>query len=511
MTVDPVTAAGSATHAGTAYHFCSRHCLAKFTTDPDRYLRPGVAPDPHACAETIPGATYTCPMHLEVVNDGPGTCPKCGMALEPMIPQAGAEDDSELRDMTRRFVVAAALTLPVFAVAMLPMVPGVAPPALGDGERERARAPARHAGGVLGRVPFFVRALQALRHRTANMFTLIALGTGAAWGYSAVATLAPGGVPARFRDSHGVIPTYFESPRSSSRSRCSGRCWSFGPGGAPGTPSARCSRSARRPPASSARPGLEADVPLGDVQVGDRLRVRPGETVPVDGTVTEGSSAVDESMLTGEPMPVAKSPGDAVTGGTANTTGSFLMTATGVGADTVLARIVRLVGEAQRSRAPVQQLADRVSAWFVPAVALVALVTLVAWLLFGPSPALALVNAVAVLIIACPCALGWPPRCRSRSESAGGRRGRPHPLGGSARAHGRGRYRGDRQDRHAHRGEAAARDRPPRGRRERVGTARGRGRAGARERTPARRRGLGWRRGAWGSAGRRRGVRSGPR
>ena len=222
MTVDPASAAGSATHAGTAYHFCSRHCLAKFTANPDRYLQPGIAPDQHACcggahaghsapAPAIPGATYTCPMHLEVVNDGPGTCPKCGMALEPMVPQAGPEDDTELRDMTRRFVVATALTLPVFAVAMLPMVPGVNLP-------HGLTANANWLGLLLATPvvfwaggPFFVRAWQALRHRTANMFTLIALGTGAAWGYSAVATLAPDAFPPGFRDAHGVIPTYFES------------------------------------------------------------------------------------------------------------------------------------------------------------------------------------------------------------------------------------------------------------------------------------------------------------
>jgi Cu+-exporting ATPase len=406
MTVDPVTAAGSATHAGTAYHFCSRHCLAKFTTDPDRYLRPGVAPDPHACAETIPGATYTCPMHLEVVNDGPGTCPKCGMALEPMIPQAGAEDDSELRDMTRRFVVAAALALPVFAVAMLPMVPGVDLPhwvmANANGLGLLLATPVVFWAGL----PFFLRALQALRHRTANMFTLLALGPGAAWGYSAVATLAPDAFPPRFRDAHGVIPTYFEAAAVIVALALLGQVLELRARRRTGS-AIRALLALSPATARVVGPtGAEADVPIGDVQVGDRLRVRPGETVPVDGTVTEGSSAVDESMLTGEPMPVAKSPGDAVTGGTANTTGSFLMTATGVGADTVLARIVRLVGEAQRSRAPVQQLADRVSAWFVPAVAPGRAGDARGVAPVRPEPALALVNAVAVLIIACPCALG---------------------------------------------------------------------------------------------------------
>jgi Cu+-exporting ATPase len=413
MTVNPATAAGSFTHAGTTYHFCSRHCLEKFKADPAKYLAAPATEGGSCChapappAPAVPGAKYTCPMHPEVVQDGPGTCPKCGMALEPMIPQAGADDDSELRDMTRRFWVALALTLPVFVLTMAPMIPGVKFP-------HWLMEAANWAGLVLSTPvvfwaggPFFERAAQAFRHRTANMFTLIALGTAAAWGFSAVATLAPGLFPATFH-KHGVVETYFEAAAVIVTLVLLGQVLELRArrktGEAIRSLLALAPATARRVNAD----GTETDIPLAEVHVGDRLRVRPGEKVPVDGRVEEGSSAVDESMLTGEPIPVAKKPGDAVIGGTVNTSGSFIMTATKVGSDTVLARIVALVADAQRSRAPVQQLADRVSAWFVPAVVVVALVTFVAWAAFGPSPSLAhaLVNAVAVLIIACPCALG---------------------------------------------------------------------------------------------------------
>jgi Cu+-exporting ATPase len=415
MTVDPATAADSVEFEGTTYHFCSRHCVETFKADPRRYLsQPAAAGSCCGHAHTapaalpVPGAKYTCPMHPEVVRDGPGTCPLCGMALEPMTPQAGPEDDSELRDMTRRLVAAAVLTLPVFVLAMALMVPGLRLP---HGWMEASNwvglvlsAPVVFWAGW----PFFVRAAVALRHRTANMFTLIGLGTAAAWAYSAAATLAPGLFPAGFRDAHGTIHTYFEAAAvivtlvllgqvlELRARRSTGAAIRALLGLAPAT--------ARRVSPN----GNEEDVPLGDVHPGDRLRVRPGEKVPVDGEVVEGSSAVDESMLTGEPVPVTKRPGDAVIGGTVNTTGSFLMGAKVVGQETVLARIIQLVGEAQRSRAPVLRLADRVAAWFVPAVVLAAAVTFAAWAAVGPSPAFAhaLVNAVAVLIIACPCALG---------------------------------------------------------------------------------------------------------
>jgi P-type Cu+ transporter len=420
MTVDPATAAGSTTHEGTTYHFCSRHCLAQFEADPAKYAAPAAKPTEHSCCGANPpplprsaapvteGAKYTCPMHPEVVQDGPGTCPKCGMALEPIVPQAGEEDDSELRHMTRRFRIATVLTVPVFVLAMAPMIPGVRLP-------HWLMDTANWIGLVLATPvvfwagwPVFVRAAQALRHRTANMFTLIALGTGAAWAYSAAATLAPGAFPAGFADAHGLVPTYFEAAAVIITLVLLGQVLELRARRSTGTAIrsllALAPATARRLGAG----GVEEDIPLSHVHVGDRLRVRPGEKIPVDGTVVEGSGVVDESMLTGEPIPVTKQQGDAVTGGTVNATGSFVMTATRIGSETVLARIVRLVGEAQRSRAPVQKLADRVAAWFVPAVVVVAIVTFAAWAIFGPPPALAyaLVNAVAVLIIACPCALG---------------------------------------------------------------------------------------------------------
>jgi Cu+-exporting ATPase len=416
MTVDPAHCAGSTVHDGHTYYFCSRHCVEKFRADPQRYLKAG-QPAEHSCcgghkptaapaAAAPPGAKYTCPMHPEVVKDCPGTCPLCGMALEPMVPTAGAEDDSELRDMTRRFLVALGLTLPVFVLAMAPMAGVNLPHAV-------LRA-ANWVGLVLSAPvvfwagwPFFVRAVEALRHRTANMFTLISLGTLAAWVYSAVATFAPGLFPAGFAE-HGVIPTYFEAAAVIVTLVLVGQVLELrarrSTGSAIRALLALAPAVARRVNAD----GSETDVPLEQVRVGDRLRVRPGEKVPTDGTVAEGASAVDESMLTGEPMPVAKKAADAVTGGTVNTTGSFVMTAARVGSDTVLARIVALVAEAQRSRAPVQKLADLVASWFVPVVVAVAVLAFALWLAFGPSPSLAfaLVNAVAVLIIACPCALG---------------------------------------------------------------------------------------------------------
>ncbi|HET6574013.1 MAG TPA: heavy metal translocating P-type ATPase [Fimbriiglobus sp.] len=418
MTVDPATAAGSVTHDGTTYHFCSRHCVEKFCADPARYTGPKAEPEGHACchgettsptAPPAPGVKYTCPMHPEIIRDGPGTCPKCGMALEPMTPQAGDADDPELRDMTRRFWVSAALTLPVFLLAMLPMVPGVRLPHWLMGSTGKWIELVLATPVVLwGGWPFFVRAVQALRHGTANMFTLIGLGTAAAWGYSAVATVAPELFPAGFRDAHGVVPVYFEAAAVIVTLVLLGQVLELR--------ARRNTGSAIRAllglsPATARRvtpDGSEEDIPLAHVHPGDKLRVRPGEKVPVDGTVADGSSPVDESMLTGEPVPVMKQPGDPVIGGTVNTTGSFVMTTTKVGSETVLARIIHLVGEAQRSRAPVQRLADVVASWFVPAVVVVAVLTFVVWAVFGPAPALAyaLVNAVAVLIIACPCALG---------------------------------------------------------------------------------------------------------
>jgi len=411
MSVDPATAAGSHTHAGTTYYFCSQHCLERFRADPAKYLRASGTESccSHASAASVavPGAKYTCPMHPEIVRDGPGTCPKCGMALEPMIPQVGAEDDSELRDMTRRFWIALVLTLPVFVLAMAPMIPRLSLP-------HWLMAAANWIGLVLATPvvfwagwPFFVRAAQAFANRTANMFTLIALGTMAAWAYSAVATLAPGLFPATFFQ-HGRIENYFEAAAVIVTLVLLGQVLELRARRKTGEAIRALLELAPATARRISADGTEVEVPLAEVHVGDHLRVRPGEKVPVDGEVTEGRSAVDESMLTGEPLPVQKQRGDAVIGGTVNTTGSFLLEATKVGSDTVLARIVALVAESQRSRAPVQKLADVVAAWFVPAVVVAAALTFVVWLVAGPTPAFvhALVNAVAVLIIACPCALG---------------------------------------------------------------------------------------------------------
>jgi Cu+-exporting ATPase len=419
MIVDPATAAGSATHAGTTYYFCSRHCLERFKADPDRYLGGSATPSHSCCRAETPvaatpapaaaGVKYTCPMHPEVVQYGPGTCPKCGMALEPMTPQVRtAEDDPELRDMTRRFVIAAVLTLPVFVIAMGPMVGLPVTQWLGHGAANWVELTLATPVVFWAGWPIFVRAWQALQHRTANMFTLIALGTGTAWAYSAAATAAPWVFPAGFRDDHGTVPVYYEAAAVIVTLVLLGQVLELRARRSTGA-AIRALLGLAPDTARRVNPdGTEEDIPLGHVHIGDRLRVRPGEKVPVDGTVAEGGSSVNESMLTGEPMPVEKRPGDAVIGGTVNTTGSFVMTATKVGSETVLARIIQLVGEAQRSRAPVQRLADLVASWFVPAVVAVAALTFVVWALFGPPPALAfaLVNAVAVLIIACPCALG---------------------------------------------------------------------------------------------------------
>jgi Cu+-exporting ATPase len=353
---------------------------------------------------------YTCPMHPEVRQDRPGSCPKCGMALEPVTPPAGGEEENpELRTMTRRFWVSAALSLPLLLLGMADMFPAWSParflpPASLNWVQLLLATPAVLWGGW----PFFQRGWASLVNRSLNMFTLIALGTGVAYGESLVATFAPGLFPPSFRGHGGQVPVYFEPAavittlvllgqvlELRARSRTSGAIRALLDLAPP---------TARRLIAG----GAEEEVALDQVQIGDRLRVRPGEKVPVDGAVLEGRSAVDEAMISGEPIPVEKNPGDKVTGGTVNGTGGFVMEAQRVGGDTLLAQIVRMVGEAQRSRAPIQRLVDQVAAWFVPAVVAIAAATFVVWWAFGPEPRLvyALVNAVAVLIIACPCALG---------------------------------------------------------------------------------------------------------
>ncbi|WP_445147447.1 heavy metal translocating P-type ATPase [Dyella sp. Tek66A03] len=403
MNVDPHTTVHHAEHGGQKYHFCAQRCREKFVADPERYLRERPAPTP-----VIAGAVYTCPMHPEVQQIGPGHCPTCGMALEPMMPSLDEDDGQELRAMSRRFWTLAACTLPVFLLAMGPHLLGWHLPNPWGGMATWIEAVLATVVVGWGGAPFFARGWRSLKPWSPNMYTLIALGTGVAWLYSAVAFLAPSLFPEGFRDLHGRVGVYFESAAvivtlvtlgdflELRARRRTGEALKGLLGLAP--------KTARRVGAD----GREFDVPLDQVHAGDTLRVRPGEKVPVDGVVLDGSSHVDESMLTGEPSPVAKAKGERVTGGTINQDGALLMRADKVGAETMLAQIVALVAQAQRSKAPLQRVADRVAAWFVPAVVAVAALAFVAWALLGPDPRLAyaLIAAVSVLIIACPCALG---------------------------------------------------------------------------------------------------------
>ncbi|MGH9869708.1 MAG: heavy metal translocating P-type ATPase [Candidatus Polarisedimenticolia bacterium] len=414
MEVEPDEAAAHHDHAGRRYHFCSTWCRDRFAADPGRFTGGHAAPITPASrpADVPAGAIYTCPMHPDVRQVGPGACPICGMALEPAEIGWGEElpPDPELADMTRRLWVGAALTIPLVVMEMGSMILPALREALPHG-RVMAWIQLALASPVVlwAGWPFFQRGWASIVHRSLNMFTLIAMGVGAAWAWSAAATLAPGLLPPSFQGHDGAVPVYFEAAavitvlvlvgqvlelRARERTR-----------GAVRALLDLVPRTARRVDPSA---GREADVPLAEVQPGDLLRVRPGEKVPVDGMVTEGHGLVDESMVTGEPIPVEKAPGAPVTGATLATSGSFIMRAERVGRDTLLARIVQMVNEAQRSRAPIQRVADRIAAWFVPAVVAVAVLTFVAWSVWGPEPrfAHALLNAVAVLIVACPCALG---------------------------------------------------------------------------------------------------------
>jgi Cu+-exporting ATPase len=459
MDVDPATAAGSAEYNGQTYYFCSARCVKRFNADPEKYLAPkppqaelpksqivqigGVTPtssvanpqqqsiakgtvtyvcpmDPEV-RESRPGACpkcgmalepetveYTCPMHPEIIRDQPGFCPICGMVLEPRIlAKAHVEDDSELRSMQRRFWVGVSLSIPLLAVSMGGMAAGSLHN-LPAGSVEWLQLMLATPVVLWGGWPFFQRGWASIVNRHLNMFTLIAMGTGTAYIFSVIATLAPGIFPASFLGHNGRPEVYFESAAIIVTLVLLGQVLEL---------------RARRQTSSAIRAlldlnpktarrvlpdGSDEEIPLDHVQRGDRLRIRPGDRIPVDGIVEEGSSAVDESMVTGESMPVEKAPGAKVVGGTVNQTGSFIMRAEKLGSETLLAQIVRMVAEAQRSRAPIQSLADKVSGYFVPAVLLVAVLTFVVWAIWGPEPRFAygLVNAVAVLIIACPCALG---------------------------------------------------------------------------------------------------------
>jgi P-type Cu+ transporter len=464
MTVNAATAKHSREHHGKKFYFCCAHCAEKFQADPQKYLQPKPAaglvtlgapgkpvtrpsaaiaaaparqspelkiayvcpmcpevrqgkPGPcPSCGMALEPETpivatrieYTCPMHPEIVRPGPGSCPICGMALEPRTITAHEEQNPELRDMTRRFWISLALTAPLLAIAMADMLPGMPlQHALPAGWLPWIELILATPVVLWGGWPFFQRGWASIVNRSTNMFTLIAMGTGVAYVYSLIATVAPGIFPLSFRDMSGAPPVYFEAAAAITTLVLLGQVLELRARSRTGA-AIRALLDLSPRTARILRNGTEEDVPLEQVKPGDRLRVRPGEKVPVDGVVLEGASAIDESMITGESMPVEKPAGSRVIGATVNGTGSFVMRAEHVGSETLLAQIVQMVSRAQRSRAPIQRLADRVAAWFVPAVIGTAFVTFIVWALIGPQPRLAhaLVNAVAVLIIACPCALG---------------------------------------------------------------------------------------------------------
>ena len=422
MTVSP-DSPHQTEYKGTRYAFCCAGCLKKFQQDPDRYLSPASAAPVHHHApatpqviqtqkrKTVPlptgGAKWTCPMHPEVVRDRPGSCPICGMALEPMTVSAEEPENVELIDMTRRFRISTALTVPLVLIAMSDMIPGRPLDVLTPGPRAWIELLLATPVVLWGGWPFFVRGWQSLVNRSLNMFTLIAMGVGVAYFFSLAATLFPALFPPAFRGAHGAVDVYFEAAAAIVTLVLLGQVLELRARSQTGA-AIRALLGLAPKTARRLREGREEDVPLDQIQRGDHLRVRPGEKVPVDGAVLEGTSAVDESMVTGEPIPVEKKAGDRVIGATVNGTGSLVMRAERVGADTLLARIVQMVAEAQRSRAPIQKLADTVSAYFVPTVVATSVVTLAVWASIGPEPraAFAVINAVAVLIIACPCALG---------------------------------------------------------------------------------------------------------
>ncbi len=410
MSVDPATTPHHARHEGTDYHFCSAKCVERFTARPEIFLEDAHAGHGHHGAAPPKGddeAVYTCPMHPEIEQIGPGLCPICGMALEPKAFSLSEGPSEEYVDMWRRFVVSAILTVPLFVVVMLRHIwpetmHGISPRALDWFELAMA-TPVVLWGGA----PFFARGWRSLVTRHLNMFTLIAIGTGVAWAYSTIGVLAPDIFPLAFRNMHGGVDLYFEAAAVIVTLVLLGQVLELRAREQTGS-AIRALLNLAPKTAHLVDAKGERTVPLDLVRVGDRLRVKPGEAVPVDGTIAEGRSALDESMLTGEPIPVEKGVGDAVTGGAINGDGAFVMTAERIGAETMLAKIVQMVAEAQRSQAPIQRKVDQVSAIFVPAVLLVAVIAFVAWSIFGPAPAVpfALIAAVSVLIIACPCALG---------------------------------------------------------------------------------------------------------
>ena len=404
MTIAPEDSVGQIEHQGHTYYFCNETCLEQFRDDPERFLNPDARPAPVAAG----AAEWTCPMHPEIVRTEPGSCPICGMALEPRTISLEDEPNPELDDMTRRFQVSVALTVPVFLLAMSEFLPGslgrLVPPSALAWVQLVLATPVVLWGGW----PFFVRGWHSVTNRSLNMFTLIALGVGVAYIYSVIATVFPGLFPHSFRMHNGHVGVYFEAAAVIVTLVLLGQVLELRARSHTGAAIRALLGLAPKTARRLGSDGSEEDVPLDHVRAGDRLRVRPGEKVPVDGTVLDGTSAVDESMVTGEPIPVEKREGDRVIGATVNGTGSFVMRAERVGRDTLLAQIVDMVAHAQRSRAPIQTLADVVSGYFVPAVVAIAIATAIVWGTVGPEPRLAyaLINAVAVLIIACPCALG---------------------------------------------------------------------------------------------------------
>ncbi len=405
MQVDPVTSKHRFPHGGQTFHFCSAKCREKFAAEPSRYLLAEPAAEPPAKLGTI----YTCPMHPQIRQEGPGSCPICGMALEPLEVTADAGPNPELRDMSRRFWIGLLLSVPVVLLEMGAHLPAlnlhhlVGPQAAVWIQFALATPVVLWAGW-----PFFVRAWASVVNRSLNMFSLIALGTGAAWIYSVIATLAPDLFPAGFRGMGGTVAVYFEAAAVITVLVLLGQVLELRAREQTGSAIRAlldlAPKMARRITAS----GEDEVITLDLVQLGDRLRIRPGDGIPVDGAVLEGHGAVDESMVTGESMPVEKNAGEKLIGGTVNGTGALVMRADKIGSETMLARIVAMVAEAQRSRAPIQRLADDVSAWFVPSVIAIAVLAFIGWAIWGPAPALTygLIAAVSVLIIACPCALG---------------------------------------------------------------------------------------------------------
>jgi P-type Cu+ transporter len=404
MKIEPEKASETITVDGQPYYFCSAKCADKFRADPQHYISPPDEPEVVAPA----GAIYTCPMHPEIRQSGPGSCPKCGMNLEPV--DAGVEqDDSELRDMTRRFIVSVVFTLPLLVISMGNLLPDQ------PIDKIMGHATARWSELILATPvilycawPFFVRAVASVKHKSPNMFTLVGMGVGVAYMFSLVATFTPGIFPDAFRNENGFVDVYFEAAAFITMLVLLGQVLELRARSQTGSAIRELLQLAPPTAMLIGDDGTDTEVAVDELKKGDRVRVRPGDKIPIDGSVVDGRSTVDESMITGEPVPVVKEAGTSVTGGTVNTTGSFVMEVEHVGSETMLAQIVQMVADAQRSRAPIQKLVDAVAAWFVPAVILIAIISFIVWSIFGPPPAMAfaLIAAISVLIIACPCALG---------------------------------------------------------------------------------------------------------